>query len=49
MGNKIKNDIKCGKCKQKLNADKRPFDENYYTKMCLLRLRLIGVVDVKLA
>ena len=23
--------------------------ENYSTKMCLLRLRLIGVLDVKLA
>ena len=22
-----KNDIKCGKCKQKLNAEMRPFDE----------------------
>ena len=24
---KNKNDINCGKCKQKMNADMRPFDE----------------------
>ena len=43
------------KCKQKLNADMRSFDEvkklseNCSTNMCLLPLRLIGVVDVTLA
>ena len=26
-GKQNKNDIKCGKCKQKLNADMRLFDE----------------------
>ena len=32
---KNKNDIKCGKCKQKMNADMRPFDE---VKKCKWKL-----------
>ena len=48
-----KNDMECGKCKWKFKPDVRPCGEiknmsgNWCTIVCLVLIRLLGVMDVK--